>query len=273
MNRCYLTILLFNFLFTYNCPQIVRMQKATVVAKQAILKSDSIPDAVRKLMEAYPDFIVGYKSNFIIWKDSTRMLWNDFKKSKSFSDLLNQPCLADEFIFKYQKGKLSSNQKKNIDPGRIIYGPFFYKMYGDSPNSVREKLVEIEWCPKLTGQKIRVTTVNGIDKKVQAISDELDQHPELKQYITHIAGTFNWRKVNGSQRQSAHSFGMTIDINTRYSNYWQWDCKCINEDVNLIYINRIPQLIVDIFERNGFIWGGKWYHYDTMHFEYRPELL
>jgi hypothetical protein len=24
---------------------------------------------------------------------------------------------------------------------------------------------------------------------------------------------------------------------------------------------------------HGFIWGGYWYHYDTMHFEYRPELL
>jgi hypothetical protein len=28
-----------------------------------------------------------------------------------------------------------------------------------------------------------------------------------------------------------------------------------------------------VFEKHGFIWGGKWYHYDTMHFEYRPELL
>jgi D-alanyl-D-alanine carboxypeptidase len=24
----------------------------------------------------------------------------------------------------------------------------------------------------------------------------------------------------------------------------------------------MPQEIVDIFERHGFIWGGKWYHYD-----------
>jgi hypothetical protein len=31
--------------------------------------------------------------------------------------------------------------------------------------------------------------------------------------------------------------------------------------------------IVDVFERHGFIWGGKWYHFDTMHFEYRPELI
>jgi hypothetical protein len=35
----------------------------------------------------------------------------------------------------------------------------------------------------------------------------------------------------------------------------------------------MPREIVDIFERHGFIWGGRWYHYDTMHFEYRPELL
>lgn len=26
-------------------------------------------------------------------------------------------------------------------------------------------------------------------------------------------------------------------------------------------------------ERHGFIWGGRWYHYDTMHFEYRPEMI
>ena len=36
---------------------------------------------------------------------------------------------------------------------------------------------------------------------------------------------------------------------------------------------QIPTEIIDIFERRGFIWGGKWSHYDTMHFEYRPELL
>ena len=37
--------------------------------------------------------------------------------------------------------------------------------------------------------------------------------------------------------------------------------------------NVVPQEIVDAFEAEGFIWGGRWLHYDTMHFEYRPELL
>ncbi|WP_372236783.1 M15 family metallopeptidase [Campylobacter pinnipediorum] len=31
--------------------------------------------------------------------------------------------------------------------------------------------------------------------------------------------------------------------------------------------------MVDVFEKNGFIWGGRWKHFDTMHFEYRPELF
>ena len=35
----------------------------------------------------------------------------------------------------------------------------------------------------------------------------------------------------------------------------------------------VPKEIVDVFEKYGFIWGGRWYHYDTMHFEYRPELF
>src|SRR3569623_1717748 len=34
-----------------------------------------------------------------------------------------------------------------------------------------------------------------------------------------------------------------------------------------------PARNVAIFERHGFIWGGRWSHFDTMHFEYRPELL
>jgi hypothetical protein len=31
--------------------------------------------------------------------------------------------------------------------------------------------------------------------------------------------------------------------------------------------------VIRIFEEEGFIWGGKWAMYDTMHFEYHPELL
>jgi len=37
----------------------------------------------------------------------------------------------------------------------------------------------------------------------------------------------------------------------------------------------LAPLADDSGRRKGkrFIWGGRWYHFDTMHFEYRPELL
>jgi hypothetical protein len=31
--------------------------------------------------------------------------------------------------------------------------------------------------------------------------------------------------------------------------------------------------VIRAFEEQGFIWGGRWARYDTMHFEYHPELL
>jgi hypothetical protein len=89
-----------------------------------------------------------------------------------------------------------------------------------------------------------------------------------------MGGTFNWRKISGTDRLSMHSFGMTIDLNPAYSDYWQWGCRCTDESLPLKdYKNRIPTSIVEVFERHGFIWGGKWKHYDTMHFEFRPELM
>ena len=89
-------------------------------------------------------------------------------------------------------------------------------------------------------------------------------------YVENIS-TFSWRKIKGTNRLSAHSFGIAVDINTAYGNYWKWTEESANG--LLIYKNKIPIEIIKIFKKYGFIWGGKCYHYDTIQFEYRPELL
>ena len=236
-------------------------------------KVDFVPISAKKLIECYKGFVAGYAGNYIIFKDGSRLLWDDGIKNKPFKTLLDKPDLKDMFTQTYKAGTLKIPPAKNFDPGRIRNEAFFMKMYGSTEKEVRKNLTEITWCPKLVGQKIMVTKVNGVDKKLMQISKELDEHPELKKYLTHIGGTFTWRNISGTNRPSMHSFGMTIDVNTQYSDYWQWACKCTGEDAVVEYKNRIPQIIVNIFEKHGFIWGGKWYHFDTMHFEYRPELL
>ena len=67
-----------------------------------------------------------------------------------------------------------------------------------------------------------------------------------------------------------HAWGAAIDINPAKSDYWLWHRATAGLADR---VNRVPLEIVRVFERHGFIWGGRWVHYDTMHFEYRPELL
>ena len=226
--------------------------------------SQTVPDNVKKLMKYYPQ-IIGFKDNKVLFNDGSSLDYDD-KKQKSSQELMDNPDIEDQFLYQYKV--------KNInDAGRVRNEAFFKKIYGNSKTEVERNLTEIIWCPKLVNQKIKVTTINGVDKIIKKLSTELDNDPEYKNYLTNIAGTFNWRKIAGTNRLSMHSFGMTIDINTKYSNYWQWDCKCKNENAKLNYKNKIPEKLVAIFEKYGFIWGGNWYHYDTMHFEYRPELI
>ncbi|NDV95808.1 M15 family peptidase [Dysgonomonas sp. 521] len=228
------------------------------------------PFPVQRLIKAYPDNISSFDGTNIIMKDGRTVQYNE-GGHKTHQQLINSNDIGDIFTYPYIKGKVKDIEK-GYDPGRIRSEELLRKMYGSTSAEVQNDLVTISWCPKLVGQKLKVTKINGVAKQLQKVSDELDEHPELRDYL-YSSETFNWRKVRGSGRLSAHSFGIAIDLNTKYSNYWQWDCRCTSEDTDLGYKNRIPQLIVDIFEKHGFIWGGKWYHYDTMHFEYRPELL
>jgi hypothetical protein len=230
-----------------------------------------IPAPVQKLLKHYPQ-IKSYENGKLIFQDNSSILYDD-GKSKSHKDLLENADIEDMFKLNYSKGSMPKNSLKNNDPGRYRNEAFFRKIYGNTAKEVEKNLVEIIWCPILVNQKIRVSKINGLDKKLEAISRELDEHPELRKYLANVGGTFNWRYISGTKRLSQHSFGASIDINIKHSHYWQWDSKSTNEDVPLKYKNQIPQIIVDIFEKYGFIWGGKWHHYDTMHFEYRPELL
>jgi hypothetical protein len=216
-----------------------------------------------KLVKSY-DSIVGCVENRIILKSGKSFIYDDGIE-KSFFELLNSPDIEDMFKFKYPKKWLNSPPPKNYDPGRIRFEPLFKEIYGASRAEVKRNLVAIRW---IDGRVILVNRKNGASRALMMVVRDLKRLPNrYKKYLTPIGGTFYWRKIAGTDRLSFHSFGTAIDINVKYSNYWRWSKGRYR------YQNKIPKEIVEIFERHGFIWGGKWYHYDTMHFEYRPELL
>lgn len=232
----------------------------------ALAQSPPSAAALDRLVAAYPDFLAGHDGAALKWKDGTTTPVSD-GKAKSFDEKLRHASILDMLELPYPKGALAKPPGPQDDPGRFRALGFFDKMYGDcARGEVEKRLVKVPWMPKSGGGYVRATPVNGVAEKLKAISAELDAlPPELRKYGFPSAGTYNCRVVKDTGARSAHSWGVAIDINTKYSDYWLWSKGA--------YRNRIPYEIVEIFERHGFIWGGKWGHHDTMHFEYRPELL
>lgn len=92
-------------------------------------------------------------------------------------------------------------------------------------------------------------------------------------------GGFNWREIKGTPVASYHSWGLAVDILPkrmgRLSTFWNWE-RVNNPDWATLPLSRRwhpPAEVVEAFEAEGFVWGGKWELWDTMHFEYRPELI
>lgn len=235
--------------------------------------SSGIAAAGARLLAAYPEHLASIDGNDVIWVDGTRMPLDDAQGVKPFDAWLERPDLEDMLRFPYTAGTAAAAPDVNKDPGRARNAAFFDKMYGNCRNDeVTRHLVDVVWLPTKSGQKFKVTSVNGVAARLDAISRALDALPDrFDAFLLPAAGTYNCRVIAGTDRVSAHGHGIAIDIAVKTSDYWRWAKPA--SDGRHVYRNRVPKEIVDIFEAHGFIWGGRWYHFDTMHFEYRPEFL
>jgi len=200
----------------------------------------------------------------LVLPSGVRLDYDDGRK-KDFEQRLNQPDLQDTFFVRYPTGDITPIVDPQHDPGRVRVDALFRETYGNTQQAVQKQLVQVV----MAGQSLPVHPKAA--DAFRAVSELLDAllkaHPEYAVFLKGLAGTFNWRNIAGTQRLSAHSFGVSVDLNTEKSDYWRWAGK------NAKWRNRIPAPIVHAFEAEGFVWGGRWAHFDTMHFEYRRELL
>ena len=238
----------------------LRCFAALLVAATTASHAATLDDLVR----AYPEALARADGSTLVWRDGTRMAAGPVHPGLELEDNPQGGSILDQLAAAYPAG---SPEEPLGDPGRVRNAAFFDRMYGDCRlGQVAPHLVPVVWLPGSWGHTVSITSVNGVDRRLAAISRELDELPAAdKRYLHPTAGTYNCRTIAGAAQSSMHAWGAAIDINTAYSDYWRWRHGS--------YRNRIPASIVAAFERHGFIWGGRWSHYDTMHFEYRPELL
>jgi len=219
------------------------------------------------LVGAYPDAISGHDGNMIVFRDGTRMDAGVIDPAKPFDRLLRDASVLDQFRLVYPEGMVLSAPAHDFDPGRFRNEAFYSKLYGDC-RKTKPDLVPVTW---IGGEKLLFARANGAAVHLEAVAAEIARlPPAIRRAATPTAGTYSCRAVKDTGRLSMHAYGAAIDVNLKFSSYWLWDAKGA---ANIPWRNKMPRAIVDAFERHGFIWGGRWYHYDTMHFEYRPELL
>ena len=125
----------------------------------------------------------------------------------------------------------------------------------------------------------------GIVDKLSFVNDrilrEAVTNTSVSNWIESIGTVdgWGWRDIASSVNRSFHSYGLAIDILPKnlggLQTYWVWTSQHTPEWWNVPYSSRYqpPNEVIQAFESYGFIWGGKWPHFDTMHFEYRPEVF
>jgi hypothetical protein len=235
----------------------------------------SLPTDLAALTASYPGFCLGVEVRqdrkvYLIMKNQQKILYDD-GLVKSFADKLQRPDLKDMLAQVYQPGRVQEPFRPDYDPGRFRVDALFSAVYGASASEVGGHLVPVPFC----GVSVRFNAQNGAAAALTSVGRELAallaKRPQLRQYIFPLGGTFSWRPIAGTSRLSPHSWGIAIDLNPRHGAYWR-DRQRTGPEVEAMR-HSYPQEIVEIFEKHGFIWGGKWSHFDLMHFEYRPEML
>ena len=138
-----------------------------------------------RLVRSYPDWIARADDDNVVLKNGTRLPISDHRTDKSFDELIEHPDIDDMFYVPYPAGSAAKPPPKNVDPGRVRFEPLFVGMYGDCrKNEVAPKLRTIEWLPAHSGGRVAITTVNGVDQALAAVSRALDQLPsEFKRFL------------------------------------------------------------------------------------------
>lgn len=158
---------------------------------------------------------------------------------------------------------------------------FLDTLYGISSRADAEALME---SVEFLGRWIRVHPfiVNPLSRVEERIRAAMEVDADTRDYVSGIGSidAFSWRSIAGTMRRSYHSYGVAVDISPgSYDEgwvYWLWAAESgIVEWWRLPPGQRfrVPGPVIEAFESEGFVWGGKWLFFDQLHFEYRPESI
>jgi len=224
------------------------------------------------LMLAYPQYITNIElSNgyvYLIMKSGKKLCYDD-EKIKNSQEKLANPDLQDTLEQLYPLSYTRGLMNDDFDPGRSRSYGLLSEVYGTSKQAIEAKLTKVNICYnnyQFNSSSNAAASLKNVMSEVKPLSE---RNHNVRKCLLPCSGTFNYRVISGTGRLSPHSFGIAIDLASDKRDYWKWASKEAGEK----RVSSYSRELVEVFEKNNFVWGGKWSHFDILHFEYRPEII
>lgn len=225
------------------------------------------------LMLAYPEYITDIQKTdngrvYLIMKSNKKILYDD-KIQKNHEEKLANPDLEDSLSQIYPLEMINSVMDKNFDPGRARNYELLNEVYGNSKDTIEKNLTTLKYG--YTNYQFNKQNNANIclENALKEVIPLAKTNSAIASILYPACGTYNYRLVSGTGRLSAHSYGIAIDLKSDKKDYWKWSSSSDGTK----RVNQYPKELVEAFEKNNFVWGGKWGHFDILHFEYRPEII
>jgi hypothetical protein len=225
------------------------------------------------LMMAYPEYIKDIDGEvngkvYIVLKSGRKVLYDD-KREKGPEEKLGNPDLQDMLEQIYPLTTTKKLMAENFDPGRGRVYDLMTEVYGGSQSVISKNLTNV----KVGYHNCQFNKNNQAAEALKSVMKELvplsRNNNRIGGFVFPVSGSFNYRRIAGTNRLSPHSFGIAIDLVRDKRDYWKW----VSHKEGEKRLANYPTELVELFEKNNFIWGGKWWHFDILHFEYRPEII
>ncbi len=246
--------------------------------KAGLLAEDPVYEAVMKrdilcLMLAYPEAFTGIEKDqegnvFAVLKSGKKLLYDD-KKEKNRWQKSADPDIQDMLEQLYPLSDITEILPANYNPGCVRIYPLLKEVYGTNKKQIQSNLAKVSIGYKF----VEFNSKNNASEALKYVMQELlplarESH-KVYAVLFPSSGSYNYRLIEGTNRLSSHAFGIAIDMNNNKYDYWRYATREEGQKRLAAY----PKEVVRIFEKCGFVWGGKWGNFDIMHYEYRPEFI
>jgi hypothetical protein len=246
--------------------------------------ANAYPQQIEKIEFRNNDWVVLLRGTWYYYSEGRLLPQNMLSNAANYSPQPFYNYLAELPAWKAPSAEEAARYRsmannRNQNPPRRSPQFFDDLWRAHNRNEAYDRVKTIRFLGKsVTVHNLILENLSLVEERILAIAKTDSQVQSWISSIDALEG-WSWRNIAETQSRSYHSYGLAVDIMPKSyggkETYWLWASNRRSDWWNISYNERYhpPSAVIKAFETYGFIWGGKWLYFDTMHFEYRPEIL